>query len=152
MTTPDPNAPQGQPGYGQQPAYGGPAGGAARPPQVLTAAILGFVTALLLLLAAFAYFAFSSIVGFLALFGVLFLALAAGCITGGVLAITGKGGQVLTISAAVAGALVLLGIIIALAGGAGFDTFSLLVLVMCVGIVVLLNQAPAKQYFASKRR
>jgi hypothetical protein len=117
---------------------------------VLIAAILGFVAAVLLLLAAFAYFALSSLVGFLAIFAILFLALTAAHIWGGVLAIQGKGSQILLIAAAVAGGLALLGIIIALVNGAGFDTFSLLVLLLAGGIVFLLVQPQSKAYFASR--
>jgi hypothetical protein len=117
---------------------------------VTGAAILGFAEALLLLLASIAYFAFSSVVGFLALFGVLFLALAAANVWGGILALQGKGRQMLVIAGAVAAGLALLGIVVALAGGAGFDVFSLLILVMGAGIVVLLNQPPSREYFASR--
>ena len=160
--------PQGQPSWDapappQEQAYGAPAASypgapagygsdvaAARPPQVLTAAILGFAEALLLLLAALAYFAFASIVGFLALFGILYLALAAGNIWGGIMAIQGKASRILVISAGISAALALIGIIIAAAGGAGFDTFSLLVLVLGAAIVALLYQPPSKQYFAAR--
>ncbi len=152
--TPDPSG--GQSGYGapgRQPGDPSPYGGGtpgARPPQVLTASVLGFVAALFLLLVAFTYFALATLAGVLALFGALFLALAAGCIWGGVLAIRGRGSRVLLVAAAVSAALVLFGIVTALVTGAGPDVFSVLVLVLLVGSIALLQQPVSKQYFASR--
>ncbi|SFO87962.1 hypothetical protein SAMN05660464_1380 [Geodermatophilus dictyosporus] len=148
--------PGGQPGYGapgQQPGGLSPHGGGtpgARPPQVLTAAVLGFVAALFLLLVAFTYFALATLAGVLALFGVLFLALAAGCIWGGVQAIRGTGSRVLLVAAAVTAGLVLFGIVTALVTGTGLDVFSVLVLVLLVGSIALLQQPVSKRYFASR--
>lgn len=167
---PDPDVPQGDtpgaprewsaapppqdgspaPDHAGSPAGHGPGAGAARPSQVLTAAVLGFGEALLLLLAALAYFAFASVVGFLALFGILYLALAIGCIWGGVLALQGKAGRILVVAAGVAAALSLIGLVLAAVGGAGFDTFSLLVLLLGAAIVYLLYQPQSKSYFAAR--
>lgn len=152
-------------GYGQpaQPAYGAPGGYPSAPPpgygpvntkapsQVVTAAVLGFVAALFTLLATFGFFALSTLSGIFVLFALLYLAITVGLIAGGVMALTGKNGQILLITAAVATALQLLGIIIALAQGADFQVISLLGLLMTGGIVFLLMQPQAKQYFASRR-
>ncbi|NYJ04355.1 hypothetical protein [Petropleomorpha daqingensis] len=172
MTTPtpgsDPNypqggAPQGQPGWGapQQPqgyqpapSYsGGPAGygapASARPPQVLVAAILGFVVALFALLAALGLFALSTLLGILALFGVLYLALAAVNIWGGVVAIMGNGSSVLKGAGIATAVLALIGLILALTQGS-FSFLSLLLVAAGVAIFFLLNQPASQQFFASR--
>jgi hypothetical protein len=160
---PQGGAPQGQPGWSapQQPAqgygapapsYGGaPAYGAAgqRPPQVLVAAILGFVVAFFALFGALALFALSTIFGLFALFGVLYLALAAVNIWGGVMAIQGKGSTILKIAGLVTAGLALLSLILTLTQGS-FDFWSLLLIAAGVGIFVLLNQPASQQWFASR--
>jgi len=171
----DPNypqggAPQGQPGWsapqqpnpGYQPApsyspassyTGAPAGYAGpvteRPQPVLVAAILGFVVALFALIGAFGFFALSALVGLFALFAVLYLALAAVNIWGGVQALTGKGSQVLKIAGIATAALALIGFILALTQGS-FSFFSLLVVAAGAGIYFMLNQPASQQYFAAR--
>jgi hypothetical protein len=140
-------------GHGVAPrGSGAPADPAAqRPVPVRLAAVLGFLEAALLLLASLAYFTFASIVGFLALFGALFLLLAVACIWGATQALQGKDSRMLTVAAGIAAGLALLAIGIAVAGGAGFDTFSLLVFLLGAGTVVLLLQPASRQYFAARR-
>ncbi len=146
----------GQPSYGQQGGYPtGPAPGSGpvrqgTPPQVTTAAILGFVTALFTLLATFGFFALSSLSGIFVLFAILYLAITAGLIAGGVMALTGKNGQILLITAAVATVLQILGIIFSLAQDQGFSALSLIGLLLTGGIVFLLLQPQAKQFFARR--
>ncbi len=163
----DPNHPQGgaPQGYGGAPSdpaqgytpapqysgapagYGGPTG--QRPPQVLVAAILGFVVGFFALIGSFGLFALATIFGLFALFGVLYLALAAVNIWGGILAIQGKGSTVLKIAGAVTAGLALLGLILALTQ-TGFDFWSLLLVAAGVAIFVLLNQPASQQWFASR--
>jgi hypothetical protein len=152
---------QGQPqGYGQaqgyQPApsyenspsaYGAAAG--ARPPQVLTAAILGFVVALFLLLGSFVFFAAASIPGFFVFFAIVYLALAALNVWGGVVAIQGKNSTILKIAGLITAGLSLLGLIIYLSQG-HFDVFSVLAIAVGLGIFFLLNQPASKQFFAAR--
>lgn len=147
-----------QPGYGQQP--GGypsppPTGYGAmsneRPSQVVTAAVLGFVAALFTLLATLGFFALSSISGVFVLFALLYLAISAGLIAGGVLALNAKNGQILLVTAAVATGLQILGIIVSLAQDQGFSPLSLVGLLLTGGIVFLLLQPQSKQFFASRR-
>ncbi|MGY1620408.1 hypothetical protein ACI797_27020 [Geodermatophilus sp. SYSU D00691] len=171
MTTPtpgsDPNypqggAPQGQPGWGapQQGGYqpapnyaGGPAGygapAGARPSQVTTAAVLGFVIAALALIGALGFFALSTLLGIFALFGILYLGLAALNIVGGVQAIQGKGSTLLKIGGLVTAGLALLGLILALTQGT-FDFWSVLLIAAGVAIFFLLNQPASQQFFASR--
>ena len=160
---PPPPAGQGygapQQGYGAPAGYGSPAGhgaptgyGAAagqRPPQVLAAAILGFVVAFFALLGSLALFALASLFGLLAVFGVLYLALAAVNIWGGIVAIQGKGSGILKIAGLVTAGLALLGLVLALTQGS-FDFSSLLLIAAGVGIFVLLNQPVSQQWFASR--
>lgn len=146
-----------QSGYGQpggypsapQAAPGGPRSGT--PSQVITAAVLGFVAALFTLLATFGLFALSGLSGIFALFAILYLAITVGLIAGGVMALMGKTGQILFITAAVATGLQLLGIILVLIQDGSFQALSLIGLLLTGGIVFLLLQPQAKQYFAARR-
>jgi hypothetical protein len=155
--------PYGQQPYGQQPpgpapyggGFGGPSpfgggvGGSARPPQVLTAAILGFVVAAFLLLGAFAFFALASLIGIFAIFAILYLALAAVNIVGGVQAIQGKGSTVLKIAGGITAGFALLALLVGLTQGE-FDFSTLVSLAIGAAIVFLLVQPQSKQYFASR--
>ena len=140
-------------GYGSPAGFGAPAGyGAAtgqRPPQVLVAAILGFVVAFFALLGSLALFALASLFGLLAVFGVLYLALAAVNIWGGIVALQGKNSTILKIAGLVTAGLALLGLLLALTQGS-FDFSSLLLIAAGVGIFVLLNQPVSQQWFASR--
>ena len=140
-------------GYGAPSGYGAPAGhGTAtgqRPPQVLVAAVLGFVVAFFALLGSLALFALASLFGLLAVFGVLYLALAAANIWGGIVAIQGKNSTILKIAGLVTAGLALLGLVLALTQGS-FDFSSLLLVAAGAGIFVLLNQPVSQQWFASR--
>lgn len=154
-----------QPAYGQQPGgYGQQPGGypsspptgygatsSQRPSQVVTAAVLGFVAALFTLLATLGFFTLSSISGIFVIFALLYLAISAGLIAGGVLALNGKNGQILLITAAVATGLQILGIIVSLAQDQGFSPLSLIGLLLTGGIVFLLLQPQSRQFFAPRR-
>ncbi|MBA3411594.1 MAG: hypothetical protein H0U15_12320 [Geodermatophilaceae bacterium] len=143
----------GQPGgypSGPPSGYGAPSKGGT-PPQVITAAVLGFIAALLTLLATFGFFALSSFSGIFVIFAILYLAITAGLIAGGVMALTGKTGQILLITAAVATGLQILGIIFSLVQGQQFSALSLIGLVLTGGIVFLLLQPVAKQFFSTRR-
>jgi hypothetical protein len=134
------------PTYGSAPAGFGEAA-AGRPPQVLVAAILGFVVALFLLWAALAFLAFSTLgvfAGLAIIFGIVFLALAAVNVWGGVLAIQGKGSVMLL----VAGGITALFSLISLIGNFTFE--SLLALLIGAATVFLLLQPQSKQYFAAR--
>lgn len=149
-----------QPEYGQPAQPGGyptapPAGyGPAKqgtPSQVTTAAVLGFVGALFTLLATFGFFALSSLYGLFVLFAIIYLAITVGLIAGGVMALTGKNGQILLITAIVASGLQVLGIIFVLVQDGSFQVTSLIGLLLTGGIVFLMMQPPSKQFFASRR-
>ena len=147
-----------QPGYGQQGGYSSapPAGHGApatqrTPSQVTTAAVLGFVGALFTLLATFGFFVLSGISGVFVLFAILYLAITVGLIAGGIMALTGKNGQILLITAVVAAALQVLGIIFVLAQGQSFQVTSLIGLLLTGGIIFLLLQPQSKQFFAARR-
>jgi hypothetical protein len=151
--------PPAQQGYGAPAGYGSPAGFGApagygvatgqRPPQVLVAAILGFVVAFFALLGSLALFALASLFGLLAVFGVLYLALAAVNIWGGIVAIQGRNSVILKIAGLVTAGLALLGLVLALTQGS-FDFSSLLLVAAGAGIFVLLNQPVSQQWFASR--
>jgi hypothetical protein len=134
------------PSYGGQPGYGA---GADRPPQVLAAAIMGFVVGALALLGGLGFFALASIFALFAVFGILYLALAGLNIWGGVLALQGKGSTILKIAGLITAGLAILGWIFALTQ-TGFDFWSLLMAAVGIGIFVLLNQPVSQQWFASR--
>ncbi|TFV61732.1 hypothetical protein E4P41_09255, partial [Geodermatophilus sp. DF01-2] len=136
----------------RRPEPGIPTAGGGRPPHVLLAAVAGFVEAGFLLLAALASFTFSVAAGLFAVFGVLYLALAVACAWGGVAALQGRGRRLLVASGAVAGALGLTAVVVGIASGTGFALFPALILLLGVTAVVLLLQAPAREYFTAARR
>ena len=103
------------------------------------------------MLATFGFFALSSFSGIFVIFAILYLAITAGLIAGGVMALTGKTGQILLITAAVATGLQILGIIFSLVQGQQFSALSLIGLVLTGGIVFLLLQPVAKQFFSTRR-
>ena len=149
-----PPPPPAQQGYGAPAGYGAPPAGygaptGQRPPQVLVAAILGFVGAFFALLGSLALFALASLFGLLAVFGVLYLALAAVNIWGGIVALQGKNSVILKIAGLVTAGLALLGLILALTQDS-FDFSSLLLIAAGAGIFVLLNQPVSQQWFASR--
>ncbi len=115
------------------------------------AAVAGSVEAFLLLLAALLYFTYSTFGPWLAVFGAVFLGLAIACVVGSVLALRGRTPRVLLVAAATAAAIAVVLIAISVAGGAGFDAFSAAVVLLGVGPVVLLLQAPSREWFAASR-
>ena len=145
-----PPTPQGYgpaPTYGNAPAGFGGAAAVGRPPQVLAAAILGFVVALFLLWAALAFLAFSTLglfAGLAVVFGIIFLALAAVNVWGGVLAIQGKGSMVLLVAGAITAIFSLIGMI------GSFSFADLVAFVIGAATVYLLLQPASKQYFAAR--
>jgi hypothetical protein len=135
------------PSYGGSPAgYGSAAG--ARPPQVLTAAVLGFVVALFALIGALGFFALSSILGIFVLFAILYLALAAVNIWGGVMALQGKNSTILKIAGLITAGLAVLGLILALTQSS-FSFWSILLIAAGLATFFLLNQPQSKQFFAA---
>jgi hypothetical protein len=144
---PQPQGYSPAPSYGAAPAgYGAAAG--ARPPQVLTAAILGFVVALFALIGALGFFALSSLLGIFVLFGILYLALAAINIWGGVLAMQGKNSTILKVAGLITAGLAALGLILALTQSS-FSFWSILLIAAGLGIFFLLTQPVSKQFFAA---
>jgi hypothetical protein len=157
-------APEDQPGWGAPPpsppgyapapnwaaaptGYGAPAG--QRPPQVLTAAVLGFVVAFFALIGALGLFALATVFALFAIFGVLYLAIAVANIWGGVQALSGRGSAVLKIGGLVTAGLALLGLITSLTQGE-FSSWSILLIAAGAGIFFLLSQPASQQYFAAR--
>ncbi|NEK57468.1 hypothetical protein GCU56_06215 [Geodermatophilus sabuli] len=141
-------------GYAPAPAWSGPAAGAAgpagpRPPQVLMAAVFGFVVAFFALIGALGLFALSTISAQFALFGIVYLAIAVTDIWGGVQALTGRSSTVLKIGGAATAGLVALGLLVSLTQGQ-FNGWSLVLIAVGVGIVVLLSQPASRQWFAAR--
>lgn len=134
-----------------RPGTGGPADGERRPPHVLMAGVAGFADATLLFLVALVSFTFSPQAGLFALFGVLYLALAAACLWGAVAALRGRDRRVLIGAGAATAVVGLAVVVIGLAQGAGFALYPALMLLLAVGAVVLLLQAPSREWFAARR-
>ena len=122
-----------------------------RPPHVLMAAVAGFVEAVLLLMAALLYFTYSAFGPWLAVFGAVFLGLAVACAAGSVLVLRGRTRRVLLVAAAAAAAIAVVLIGISVASGGTFDVFSAAVVLLGVGPVVLLLQAPSREWFTASR-
>jgi hypothetical protein len=125
--------------------------GTQRPPHVLVAAVAGFVEAVLLMMAALLYFTYSAVGPWLAVFGAVFLALAVACVVGSVQALRGRTSRVLLVAAATAAAIAVVLIALSVAGGGTFDDFSAAVVLLGLGPVVLLLQAPSREWFAASR-
>ena len=129
----------------------GPAAGGQRPPHVLMAGVAGFAEATLLFLVALVSFTFSTQAGLLALIGLLYLALTAACLWGAVSVLRGRGGRPLIAASAVTGAVALTGLVVGFLQGAGVSFLPALLLLLAVGAVVLLLQAPSREWFAAHR-
>ena len=125
--------------------------GRPRPPHVVMAAVAGFVEAVLLMMAALLYFTYSAVGSWLAVFGAVFLGLAVACVLGGILALRGRTSRVLLVTGATAAAIAVLLIAVSVAGGGGFDAFSASVVLLGVAPVVLLLQAPSREWFTARR-
>jgi hypothetical protein len=115
------------------------------------AAVAGCVEAVLLMMAALLYFTYSAIGPWLAVFGAVFLGLAVACVVGSVLALRRRTPRVLLVAAATAAAIAVVLIAISVAGGGSFDAFSAAVVLLGVGPVVLLLQAPSREWFTASR-
>ena len=125
--------------------------GPRRPPHVLMAGVAGFADATLLFLVALVSFTFSPQAGLFALFGVLYLALAAACLWGAVAVLRGRDRRVLLAAAAATAVVGLAVVVIGFAQGQGFALYPALMLLLAVGAVVLLLQAPSREWFAARR-
>jgi hypothetical protein len=176
--------PYGQPEYGQQPAYGqqpgygqyGVSAAPARPAQVVTAAVLGFVLGAFGVLATIVLFIVGALVtgggaaadeqlpgfgavggaigGALIVIGILALAWTVVTIWGSIWALKGRSRVMLLVGGSIALAFTLIGFV----GSIGDNTssgggifFSLLLLLASLAIVVLLCLRPAAQFFAAHR-
>jgi hypothetical protein len=126
-------------------------GGAQRPPHVLMAGVAGFAEATLLFLVALVSFTFSAQAGLLALFGVLYLVLTAACLWGAVSVLRGRAGRPLIAASAVTGVVALTGLVVGVLQGGGVSFLPALLLLLAVGAVVLLLQAPSREWFAASR-
>lgn len=126
----------------------GHAAGPQRPPHVLMAAVAGFTEATLLFLVALVSFALGPQAG---LFGVLYLALAAGCLWGAVSVLRGRSARPLLAASAVTGVVALAGLVVGLLQGGGVAFLPALLLLLAVGAVVLLLQAPSRDWLAAHR-
>jgi hypothetical protein len=121
-----------------------------RPPQVLAAALVGFLIAFYVLMNALVLLAAIRVLGpSSAVFGILYLALAAANLGGGVVALTGRGGTVLRVAGLVTAGLAALGLVVSLIRGA-FSPWSVVLLAAGAGIVVLLSQPASRQYFIDR--
>jgi len=110
--------------------------------------VIAFV-ALFALIGALGFFALSTVLGIFVLFAVLYLALAAVNVWGGIQAMQGKGSTILKIGGAVTAGLALLGLILTLTQGT-FDFSSLVAVAIGVAIFLLLSQPASRQYFAAR--
>ena len=127
------------------------AGVPQRPPLVLVAGVAGFAEATLLFLVALVSFTFSAESGLLAVFGVLYLALTAACLWGAVSVLRGRGRGPLVAASAVTGVVALVGLVVGVLQGQGVSLLPALLLLLAVGAVVLLLQAPSREWFAAHR-
>jgi hypothetical protein len=167
-----------QPAYGQQPGYGqyGAAAAPARPPHVVTAAVLGFVLGAFGVLISIIFVAGGAFVtgggasadgeipglgavggalgGALIVFGLLALAWTVVMIWGSVWALKGRSRVMLLVGGSIALAFTLIGFISSIGdstSGGGGVFFSLLLLLASAAIVVLLCLRPAADFFAAHR-
>jgi hypothetical protein len=117
---------------------------------VLTAAILGFVVGLYLLLNALVLVVATQIFGAIgAIGGLVYLTIAVADVWGAVQATTGRGSRILKLGASATAGLGALLTILALTQG-GFSVYSLGLLAVGAGIYLLLNQPVSQQYFAAR--
>jgi hypothetical protein len=177
--------------YGQQPAYGqqsgypqqygqsyGPYGtaAAARPPHVVTAAVLGFVFGAFGILVSLVSIVGGAVAsgaadgadeeipglgslagavgGVLLVFGLLALVWTVVMVWGSVWALSGRSRVMLLVGGAIALALTLFGFLASLGddtSGTGGVIWSLLLFLAALAIVVLLSLKPSADFFAAKR-
>ena len=115
------------------------------------AGVAGFTEATLLFLVALVSFTFSAQAGLLALIGVLYLVLTAACLRGAVSVLRGRSGRPLIAASAVTGVVALTGLVVGILQGAGVSFLPALLLLLAVGAVVLLLQAPSRACSAACR-
>ena len=125
--------------------------GRKRPPHVLMAGVAGFAEATLLFLVALASFTFSAQVPLLARFGVFYLALTAACLWGAVSVLRGRAGRPLVAASAVTGVVALGSIVVGVLQGQSVSFLPALLLLLAIGAVVLLLQAPSREWFTASR-
>jgi hypothetical protein len=130
---------------------GRPGVGDPRPPHVLMAGIAGFATATLLFLVALWSLTFSAQATLLALVGVACLALTAACLWGAVSALRGRSSGVLITVSTLVALVALFGLAVGFAQGVGVSPLPALLLLLAVGAIVLLLQAPSRDWFAARR-
>ena len=124
--------------------------GGPRPPHVLMAGVAGFAQATLLFLVALYSISFSAQAALFAVIGVAALGLTAACVWGAVAALRGRNPRVLIAASALGGLVALAGLAIGFAAGVIAPIPSLLLL-LTVGAIVLLLQAPSREWFAAHR-
>ncbi len=129
----------------------GPAAVPQRPPHVLMAGAAGITEATLLFLVALVSFTFSPEAGLLGVFGVLYLVLTAACLWGAVSVLRGRSARPLLAGSAVTGVVALTGLVVGVLQGGGVAFLPALLLLLAVGAVVLLLQAPSREWFAAHR-
>ncbi len=132
----------GRPGAGD----GGP-----RPPHVLMAGVAGFAAGTLLFLVALWSLTFSAQAALLALVGVACLVLTATCLWGAVSALRGRSPRVLITASTLVTLIALFGLTVGFAQGAGISPLPALLLLLAVSAIVLLLQAPSRDWFAARR-
>ena len=125
--------------------------GEARPPHVLMAGVAGFAQATLLFLVALVSFTFSAQSGLLALFGVLYLGLTAASLWGAVWVLRGRDRRPSVAASAVTAVVALTGVVVGVLQGQGVSFLPALLLLLAVGAIVLLLQAPSREWFAARR-
>jgi hypothetical protein len=113
------------------------------------AGVAGFAEATLLFLVALVSFTFSAQAGLLALFGVFYLVLTAGCLWGAVSVLRGRTGRPLIAASAVTGVVALGSLVVGVLQGGGVGFLPALLLLLAVGAVVLLLQAPSREWLAA---
>ncbi|WNV74535.1 hypothetical protein [Geodermatophilus sp. DSM 44513] len=111
----------------------------------------GFAQATLLFVVALVSFTFTAQAGLLAVFGVLYLALTAACLWGAVSVLRGRDRRTLVAASAVSGVVALTGVAVGVLQGGGVGFLPALLLLLAVGAVVLLLQAPSREWFAASR-
>lgn len=129
----------------------GAAEGGRRPPHVLMAGVAGLAAATLLFLVALWSLTFSAQAAALALVGVACLVLTATCLWGAVSALRGRGRGVLITASTLVTLVALFGLAVGFAQGAGVSPLPALLLLLAVGAIVLLLQAPSRDWFAARR-
>jgi hypothetical protein len=120
-----------------------------RPAPLLAASILGFLLGLWALLYAALLFSAARQDGVLAAIAAVYLGIAVLCVAGGVQALMGRGGRLLTAGGLAVAVLSVLGVVTSLLGGT-VAVWPVVLAAAGVGVVVLLNR-PASRDFLARR-